>query len=175
MNLERIGMSGHSFGAVTTQAAAGQTAARGTLNFTDPRIDSAVIAMRGGPPALGDPASAFANVSVPWLLMTGTEDDNPVTHAAPTERLKVFPHLHKAPAWQIVFDKGNHMTFGERDLRGNAPRDPRYHRAILALSTAFWDATLRGDARALTWLEGDGARSVITAADVWRQNEVPAK
>uniref|UniRef100_UPI003563FFF3 alpha/beta hydrolase family protein n=1 Tax=Pontiella sp. TaxID=2837462 RepID=UPI003563FFF3 len=41
MDLEHIGMSGHSFGAVTTQAVSGQTAAGGRLSATDARIKAA--------------------------------------------------------------------------------------------------------------------------------------
>ena len=38
----------------------------------------------------------------------------------------------------------------------------RYHKAILALTTAFWDAQLKGDKEAKVWLDGDGAKSVLT-------------
>jgi hypothetical protein len=48
------------------------------------------------------------------------------------------------------------------------PRNPNHHRVILALSTAFWDAYLRGDAGALTWLNGPGPRSVMEPADRWQ-------
>jgi len=39
---------------------------------------------------------------------------------------------------------------------------------ILALSTAFWDAYLRGDAEALAWLNGSSPRSVMEADDRWQ-------
>ena len=48
------------------------------------------------------------------------------------------------------------------------PRKPNHHRVILALSTAFWDAYLRGDAAALAWLTGAGPRSVMEPADQWQ-------
>ena len=72
-NLNQVGMSGHSFGAVTTQAVSGQTTARGNFNLTDPRIKAA-LPMSPSSPAVGDPASAFGKVGIPWLLMTGTHD-----------------------------------------------------------------------------------------------------
>jgi hypothetical protein len=43
---------------------------------------------------------------------------------------------------------------------------------MLALSTAFWDAYLRGDADALAWLNGDGPRSVMETQDR-RQHQAP--
>lgn len=37
-----------------------------------------------------------------------------------------------------------HSAFTDRPLPGDTdPRNPNHHRAILALSTAFWDAYLR--------------------------------
>ena len=60
------------------------------------------------------------------------------------------------------------MAFSERDLLGRPHADPRYHRAILALSTAFWDAYLRQDPAARAWLQGDGPRSVLEAKDRWQ-------
>jgi hypothetical protein len=50
-------------------------------------------------------------------------------------------------------------------------RNPNHHRVILALSTAFWDAYLRGDAQALAWLNGSGPRSVLEAADLWQLSD----
>ncbi|MFM8735520.1 MAG: hypothetical protein ACKOC8_10035 [Pirellulales bacterium] len=57
---------------------------------------------------------------------------------------------------------------GRLDPGDRGPRNPDHHRAILALSTAFWDAFLRGDAAARTWLDGDGLRAVLDTADRWQ-------
>ena len=51
-------------------------------------------------------------------------------------------------------------------------KESRYHRAILGLTTAFWDAQLRGDKDAATWLNGSSARSVLSPKDKW---EIKAK
>ncbi|MEO5716583.1 MAG: CocE/NonD family hydrolase [Luteolibacter sp.] len=166
---EHIGMSGHSFGATTTQAVSGEAFVRDRFTFLEPRISAAVM-MSPCAPAAGDPVKAFAPIKIPCLLMTGTNDDSPIGNSTAAERLTVFPGLQLAPAWQVVFDKGTHMTFGERDLKGAAIKDPRYHRAILALTTAFWDAELRGDAAAKSWLNGAGARSVLVPEDKWEKN-----
>lgn len=169
MNLEKIGMSGHSFGANTTQSVAGQ-AFPGGRSFLEPRIDAAVM-MSPGPPAMGNPATAFAEITIPCLLMTGTRDDSPIGHQSPEDRLKVFPNLTKAPAWQVVFEDADHMAFSESNLRSGGRKDPRYHRAILALSTAFWDSHLKGDRSAKSWLNGKGAKSVLKNKDDWQINE----
>lgn len=170
LDLEHLGMSGHSFGANTTQSVSGQAFARDRVPFLEPRIDASVM-MSPSPPAMGDPAAAFSPIKIPCLLMTGTRDDSPIGNSSAADRLKVFPHLQQAPAWQVVFDQATHMAFGERDLKGNEPRNPRYHRAILALSTAFWDAELKGDVKAKEWLNGDGAKSVLVLGDKWEMNK----
>jgi len=168
-DLKHIGMSGHSFGAVTTQSVAGQSAARGKVSFTEPRLSAAVM-MSPSPPALGDPAMAFSSIKIPCLLMTGTLDDSPIGNSQATDRLKVFPNLTGAPAWQVVFDKATHMSFGERDMKGNSETENRYHKPILALTTAFWDSQLRSDKTAKAWLKGSGARSVLDPKDQWDLN-----
>jgi pimeloyl-ACP methyl ester carboxylesterase len=128
------------------------------------------VMMSPGPPAIGDPAKAFGSIAIPCLLMTGTEDDSPIGKQTPEDRLKVFPHLKKAPAWQVVFDGADHMDFGQRSLRGGEIKNTRYHQAILALSTAFWDSTLRHNATATEWLTGKGASSALDPKDVWQSN-----
>lgn len=170
LDLKKIGMSGHSFGAVTTQTLAGQTLALGQVSYGEPRI-SAAIMMSPSPPRAGDPAKAFSPIKIPCLLMTGTEDGSPIGNTTAEDRLNVFPHLKKADAWQVVFDQATHMSFGERVQAGKTNEPTRYHRAILALSTAFWDAQLRGDIAALTWLQGPEARSVLVAADRWESKK----
>lgn len=169
LDLEHIGMSGHSFGAITTQAVAGQSFIGGRTSFREPRIDAAVM-MSPGPPAAGDLAKAFSTISIPCLLMTGTRDDSPIGNQKAADRLKVFPNLQHAPAWQVVFDQATHMTFGERGSLRGATQDPRYHRAILALTTAFWDVELRNNSKAKTWLNGEGAKSMLAPEDDWKIN-----
>ncbi|MCW1921147.1 hypothetical protein OKA05_01190 [Luteolibacter arcticus] len=168
LDLEHLGMSGHSFGAQTTQALAGQ-GARPRLSLAEPRIDAAVM-MSPSPPAIGDPAKSFAGIKIPCLLLTGTRDDSPIGNTTPADRLKVFPHLNQAPAWQVVFDQATHMDFGQREKAGSAAGSTRYHKAILALTTAFWDAELKAKPEAKAWLNGEKARSVLVAADRWESN-----
>jgi predicted dienelactone hydrolase len=169
LDLDHIGMSGHSFGAMTTQAVAGQAFGGGRFSFTEKRIDAALM-MSPSIPKRGDPADAFAAIRIPCLLMTGTLDDSPIGETTPESRLEVFPNLTNAPAWQVVFDKATHMSFGDRDLAGKEQKGDRYHKAILALSTAFWDANLKGEKPARVWLNGGGAREALAPEDKWQRN-----
>lgn len=167
-DLEHIGMSGHSFGAVTTQAVSGQVPPLGK-GFTDNRIKAAVIMSPSGP-ARGNHKQAFGSVKIPWMLLTGTKDNNPVNGADPKTRLVVFPELPSGSKYQLVLDKAEHSAFTERSLpTETGRRNPNHHRAILGLTTAFWDAYLRNDGEARLWLDSDAAKSVLEKEDVWQK------
>lgn len=168
LDLQRVGMSGHSFGAVTTQAVSGQSAPGVKAAFTDPRIKAAIV-MSPSSPKRGDPKSAFEGVKIPWLLMTGTKDVAVIGDADMKSRLAVFPALIPGSKYELVLDGAEHSVFTERPLPGESgKRNPNHHRAILALGTAFWDAYLREDKSAKAWLDGDGPKSVLEKADRWQ-------
>lgn len=168
LDLKRVGMSGHSFGGVTTQAVSGQSYAHGGQRFTDRRIDAAIV-FSPSSPQRGQPQEAFAKVKIPWLLMTGTEDQAPIGDTV-EGRLKVFPALPPGDKYQLVLDGARHSAFTDRPLPNEqGGRNPNHHRAILAISTAFWDACLKDDPAARAWLDGDGLRQVLQPADLWQR------
>lgn len=170
LDLAHVGMSGHSFGAVTTQGVAGQNPARGGRRFTDVRIQAA-LPMSPSSPRRGDVAAAFADVHLPWMLMTGTQDLARIGGQTVASRMAVYSALPPGDKYELVLFEAEHSAFSDRELaEGSAKsaRNPQHHRAILALSTAFWDGYLKGDAAALTWLRGEGARSVLAEQDRWQ-------
>jgi predicted dienelactone hydrolase len=168
MDLKKIGMSGHSFGAITTEAVSGETLPLTGQKLTDPRIKAA-IAFSPSPPHMGSADAAFGSVTIPWMLMTGTKDVAQTGDMDVASRLKVYPALHGAPKYEVVLFNAEHSAFTDRPLPGDRePRNPNHHRVILALSTAFWDAYLRGDTNALAWLNGAGPRSVMEPQDQWQ-------
>jgi predicted dienelactone hydrolase len=168
LDMQKVGMSGHSFGAVTTQAVSGQSFPAGDQRFTDARIKAA-IAFSPSTPKQSDASTAFGAVKIPWMLMTGTKDLSPIGGVDLASRLGVYPRLRGAAKYQVVLHNAEHSAFTDGALPGDRGlRNPNHHRVILALSTAFWDAYLRGDAEALTWLNGSGPRSVMEAEDRWQ-------
>ena len=169
LDLTRVGMAGHSFGAVTAQAVSGQNIGRGNMSFTDPRIKAAIMFSPSSPRRGGDPKEAFSNVKIPWMLMTGTKDVAPIGDADVKSRLAVFPTLPPGGKYELVLYGAEHSAFTDRALPGDTEkRNPNHHRVILALSTAFWDVWLREDAAARVWLDGDGPRSVLEKDDRWQ-------
>jgi predicted dienelactone hydrolase len=168
LNLERIGMTGHSFGAITTQAVSGQSFL-GRQQFTDDRIKAA-LPMSPSAPRAGSSDQSFGKVAIPWLLMTGTKDTSIINDTTVENRLSVYPALPEGGKYELVLHEGAHSAFSERALPGDrGKRNPNHHRAILAISTAFWEAYLNQDSAARNWLDGDAVRGVLEADDRWQR------
>ena len=168
LDLQAIGMSGHSFGAVTTEAVSGESFPMLGQKLTDPRIKAA-IAFSPSAPKHGSAEQAFGSVRIPWLLMTGTKDTSPIGRTDVQSRLAVYPALRGAPKYEVVLNNAEHSAFTDRALPGDhEPRNPNHHRVMLAVTTAFWDSYLRHDADALAWLNDAGPRSVLEPADDWQ-------
>lgn len=171
LDLEHVGMSGHPFGAKTTQAVSGERIGSPDRpkSLKDPRIRAAVV-MSPSPADRNSPEFSFHEVNIPWLLMTGTEDHAPagIAETTPSDRLKVFDALPPGDKFELVLDGAGHSVFTDRRLPFDKyRRNPNHHRAILAISTAFWDAFLKGNAEARAWLHSK-AVGVLQAGDSWR-------
>jgi hypothetical protein len=124
-------------------------------------------------PATGKAEHAFGSVKLPWWFMTGTKDvariGTMTIDGDFDSRLGVYPALPLGDKYELVLHEAEHGVFGERALPDEGrQQNPNHRRAILALSTAFWDAFLKGDAEAKAWLNGGGARSVLEKDDRWQ-------
>ena len=81
-------------------------------------------------PAAGDPQKAFADVKIPWMLMTGTKDvariGGATIGAADVEsRLAVYPALPPGNKYELVLDGAEHSAFTDRAApRRDAPAQP---------------------------------------------------
>lgn len=171
MDLSRLGMSGHSYGAVSTLVAAGQRLGpRGRYAFREARIDAAIAYSPNKPRrGVSDAARTYGDISIPIFHMTGTHDGSPLEpDMDPADRLFPFQNIQGARQYLLVLEGGDHMVFSGRDPvagRSVSPdRYPRYHDIICQGSLAFWEATLNNDAQAKAWLEG-GAFARYVAGD----------
>jgi len=168
LDLEHIGMAGHSYGAGTTMVVSGELTHNGR-SFADDRI-SCAIAM--SPPQTMPSAKldqAFADFKIPLFVMTGTKDDSPVGETKAAERRAGFDHVKDTPAFLLTFDGGDHMLFSGRPRQNKSPTDDRYHQLILQGSLAFWDAFLRRNADAKKWLEAGSFEKAVADAGKFEQ------
>ena len=169
-DLNWIGVAGHSFGAYTTMAIAGANpvAPDGTVEkFGDPRV-KAVIAMSTPPIKAQD----FANVHLPALHFTGTDDQILIApHDAVSSRRIPFDQASGPDTYLIILKGANHMTFSGRvgllESEEQKQRDDVFHPLICHVTTAFWNAYLKGDSNAGLWLAKGGlAKSIGSMATV---------
>ena len=169
LNLERIGMCGHSYGAATTLGVAGR---KYPLNrsFTEARID-AFLPMSPQASKNMAPERSFGHLSKPILCMTGTKDASPIDPTVkPEDRRKVYAALPAPDKFQLVLKDGEHSAFGDgRGLRSRT-RNPKHHPAIQKISLRFWDAYLKQDSEAKAWLQSNTvmAETGLSEADSWQ-------
>jgi len=164
LDLDRIGMAGHSFGAYTTQAVIGEVfvLANGQeVSLPDPRVKAAIAMAPSAPARRQDIDKAFAAVKVPCFYMTGTADETAIGETKAADRRIPFDRTHGADACLVTFTGGDHLIFAGQRLRGNGEKDPRFHELILMSTTAFWDTCLKGDRSAKNWLAGGGFAAAL--------------
>jgi predicted dienelactone hydrolase len=154
LDLTRVGMAGHSFGAWTTLAVAGQQVGRQAV-YADPRVKAAIAMSAPAPHRGEDPDRVYAAVHIPILHMTGTLDDSPLGDTTAAQRRIPFDHIRGADQYLVTFQGGDHMVFSGRILPGGlrGEKDPLFQDLILQGTTAFWDAYLKGDGEAKAWLD----------------------
>lgn len=175
IDVERIGMSGHSFGALTTMAIAGQRLPRPggapAAWAREPRVVAAIAfspSVREGP--MG--RASLASVDLPFLTVTGSRDGDVMgTGATPETRRAVFDALPPGVRRLLWLDGADHMVFNGGPPRpataGTPGDDRRVQRAVAAVTLAFWRSTLAADAAAIAWLDGDGPRGLLGPGDRW--------
>lgn len=169
LDLNKVGMSGHSFGAITTQTISGQIFGN-ISSLTDRRIKAAVMFSPRSPTLGNGPEHAFGKVKIPWMLMTGTKDFPVFGGGGVESRLAVFPALPPGGKYEIVLFDALHSAFSDSRLAELIKKkNPNHHRVILALSTAFWDSWLAENKSARTWLDGEGPYAVLEKKDRWQR------
>jgi len=166
LDLDRVGMAGHSFGAHTAQAVSGQSLQVGSRGaaLRDPRIDAA-IGFSPAPPQYGDARGAFATITIPFLSFTGTRDTVPaLTSVSAEDRTLPFRFMPPGGKYLVVFEGADHAAFSGRPtagLRDGQATDPGLQRAVEAISLRFWQAHLLGDDEARAWLTGGAPRAMV--------------
>lgn len=153
----RMGAAGHSFGAHTVMALAGQRfGPLGALGL-DPRF-KAIAALSPTAPrndAAQAPA-AFGAVSIPVLSATGSRDGSPLAGGRSLEQVvaaraavfEALPPTFSGKATVGLWVEGaDHAAFGG-NARPGKPTDPRVTQLVTAATTAFFSANLAGNGKA---------------------------
>lgn len=167
-DFSKMGMSGHSFGAMTTQTMAGQRRGMGKrlYDLFEPRFKAAiayspVVVYKKGNHA---PEDFYGGIRIPTFFMTGTEDSSPVTGASYLDRLEAFYHSGGPEQHLLILEDGDHMVYnGSRGKLGDNPNREMHEKIIKLSSLAFWEAYLKDDQSAKDWLTGTGFQNWLGA------------
>ena len=192
LRIDALGLAGHSFGAWTVQAMAGQRfAAAADLSDSRPK---AFLALSPSMPR-GDAVSApFASVTRPFLAVTGSLDGDPLAGTKSGEaRASVFDALPPGQRAMLWLDGADHMTFGGQSARRQAAlaaaaaaaavdspaaaavtarreamateREARHQALIARITATWWKAHLLDDAAAAAQLRTPAG---LAAQDRWK-------
>ena len=159
MDLTNLGISGHSFGAMTTQVMAGQ-------RFPDE--DGKLIQMKEERFKCGilyspvpirhlvneEPEEhIYGPIDIPLFHMTGTDDASPLEDFGYERRLVVHDYSSSSEKYLQVLEDGDHMVYnGTRGKLEKNPLRDAHEDEIKMAALAFWDAYLKDDAGAKAWL-----------------------
>jgi predicted dienelactone hydrolase len=164
MNKETIGVGGHSFGAHTAQLAAGTTTkspSGARASHADQRPKAFVlISPQGKGPMLGE--ESWKKMARPAIVITGSNDLG--RNGQPVEwRLHPFKYAPPQDKY-LLFIEGAHHGFGgitgSVRYRNAGQDDPNHLAYVKSTTTAFWDAYLKEDGEARSFLRSDRIDSV---------------
>lgn len=166
VDVSRIGMSGHSFGAITTMIAAGQILPSPFgQSLAVPRIRAAMVMSPSNPRPGYRAERSYHRMLAPIFHMTGTDDVSPMADFPPSDRQIPFRKITVVDQYLLVLNGGNHATFTDRPrLFGRDYDYPERHRhqgLIKIAATAYWESRLKDDPAATRWLDGGGFASEL--------------
>ena len=187
LRADAVGVSGHSFGAHTVQALAGQRFAAGTVDDPRPRAFAAFSPSPGGrAEARGDAGRAFGGVARPFFALTGARDADPLAGRGQQRndghfRTPVYDGLPAGAKALLWLESADHASFGggtgmaapaarRRDAAVLAAEPA--HQALIAGLTALWwrwrllnDAAAEATLRALAAGQVGGGLGPVVAPD----------
>ncbi len=177
---ERVGMAGHSAGAMTTQMASG-VHVRGLRGIDDKdltlrerlklrsvgdsRIDVGLIISGQGTTSRMFTAESWKDVPVPILVITGSKDTSPASDETPESRKHPYvysPGVAKGgkPAYLLWIEGATHSSYaGKQTSRllgeGDVPDIEMIVRLTNATTLAMLDAYLKDSEEAKAWLANE--------------------
>ena len=191
LDLSRIAMTGHSFGARTTMALAGERYPGPIKSLADQRI---TVFIAFSPTVQGVKRTwpeRYGSMSKPFLSVTGTLDGDVMgTGSHAKNRAAVFDAQNAGDKYRVIFADGDHSVFagGDRSVAGGGSvREAAWlnrvtgedhastaaaivkviHDRTNVITLKYLDAYLKDDATAKSWLTIDAAKTLGDAGE-WR-------
>ncbi len=158
MDMSRICMSGHSFGAMTTQVMAGMKFPNHENRLMDLRDNRISCGILYSPVPIGHisdapPEDLYSSIDIPLFHMTGTDDALPLDDYGYEHRLIIYEHSSHPEKYLQVLDDGDHMVYnGTRGKLAVNPRRAEHEDAIKIAAFAFLESYLKDNKVAKAWL-----------------------
>jgi predicted dienelactone hydrolase len=151
LDAERIGVAGHSFGAITALALVGLYI-DGAPELADPRFKAVVALSPPAPGGLGLSNDASQDIDTPTLTVIGTLDIDPVT-PDPQERRAFYDNAGGRDEFLLTLVNATHGVFDNRSQwLIDQIAYPQYRHEVEEATQAFFDAYLQRSAAAQTAL-----------------------
>lgn len=168
MDLSTLGMSGHSFGANTTQIMAGQRfgSPDALQSLKEPRFKAGILYSPVPSFNTQSPrAEIYGDISIPLFHMTGTDDTSPIEGFGYERRLEVSDHSGGPEQALLILQGGDHMVYnGSRGQLGENPKRKEHENIIKIAALAWWDTYLKHDLAARSWLLDGGFAAWLNGA-----------
>jgi predicted dienelactone hydrolase len=170
VDLDNIGLAGHSYGALTTLSLTGEQGTYADLRKLqkDNRIKAA-IAFSPSSRKTEDTIARFENITIPFYSVTGTKDSVPITpDIRPENRRIPYDAMPNGDKYLLTLTDADHMLFsgtprpratdlmqlpGLKIDQSAQVNDERWRDLIKQSTTAFWLSYLKQDGSAQTWLK----------------------
>lgn len=154
MDLDKIGVTGHSYGGITSQWMSGaRPEVDGQLrNLRDERIKCAIPMAAGGTPDSGAWMNSFSNesfdeVRIPVMHIVGTDDKW-------WDKMGSHTHMPKGDKYYVALYNVDHFDFVDADER-KGMRTERTNIILRALCVAFFNRYLKNDVGSAKYLSRD--------------------
>jgi predicted dienelactone hydrolase len=159
LDADHIGVGGHSLGSFTSEAIAGATVdlpGHPAMKMADHRVKALLCLSPQGPGQFGLTERSFEGISLPYLGITGTLDSLGPTATEAWHKIP-FDRSRPGAKYEVLIQGANHMSFVS--ARTSVPTRAEHSHLILdytnSAALAFWDAYLKNDPAAKSYLESD--------------------
>jgi predicted dienelactone hydrolase len=155
LNLERIGVAGHSMGSFAAEAVGGalvRLPGNPAKSFADGRVKAVLCLSPQGPGQFGLSQNSFEKLALPYMGITGSLD----SQGAATPAWHKVPFDKSAPGdkYHLLIKGATHMSFISDSARDRTQAGQT--RAIFGYTSsatlAFWDAYLKSERGAKEYL-----------------------
>ena len=162
LNMDRIAVGGHSYGAQTTQLLGGLNLGK---NFKHDSVRALLLLSPPGPNRFLV-NRAYRNVTLPVMTITGSKDNTAMRNQQYTDRIRTHETIPSQEKYLVFMENAEHNLGGVSGTLGRLSGGE--YNAIHLLSVksatmAFWDLQLKSDSNAKSYLTSDDLKTATNS------------